>query len=50
MTKFERKFFDFVQKHILLILFLAVTATGIVIRWCGITFQSDDYNSFLHPW
>ena len=50
MTKIENKLFDFVQKHILCILVFAVTITGIVIRICGIHFQSNDYNSFLYPW
>lgn len=50
MTKLERKFFDFVQKYILIFLFGAVTITGIIIHLCGIDFQSDDYQSFLYPW
>lgn len=50
MTKMERKFFDFVQKYILMFLLGAVTITGIIIHLCGIDFQSDDYQSFLYPW
>ncbi len=50
MTKMERKFFDFVQKYILLFLLGAVTITGVIIHICGIDFQSDDYQSFLYSW
>lgn len=50
MTKVEKTIFDFIQKHILMIGFLAVTAFGIVLRVCGINYESGDYISFLHPW
>lgn len=50
MTKFERKFFDFVQKYILWIIFFAVTAAGILVRACGMDFKSGDYSCYLQPW
>lgn len=50
MTKFEHKIFDFIQKYILLIFLSVVTITGVIIRLCGIDFQSDDYQSFLYSW
>ena len=50
MTKYERKFFDFIQKHILLISFFVVTACGIFIRMSGMDFKSGDYNCYLQPW
>ncbi len=50
MTKIESKIFDFIQKHVLILLLLASTTTGIIIHICGIDFQSDDYQSFLYPW
>ncbi len=50
MTKIEQKFFDFVKKNIVFLFLLAVTVIGIVIRICGIDFESDDYQSFLSGW
>ncbi len=50
MTKIEQKFFDFVKKNIVFLFLLAVTVVGIVIRICGIDFESDDYQSFLSGW
>ncbi len=50
MTKAEKKFFEFVKKHILTIIFAAVTLLGIIIHFCGLGFQSGDYQSFLKPW
>ena len=50
MTKIEQKFFDFIKKNIIPLFLLGVTVTGIVIRICGINFESDDYQSFLAGW
>lgn len=50
MNKIEIKFFDWIQKHILLLFLGAATVPGIIIHICGIDFQSDDYQSFLYPW
>ncbi|MGN0488793.1 MAG: glycosyltransferase 87 family protein [Ruminococcus sp.] len=50
MTKAEQKFFEIIQKNILPIFIIAVTVLGVGIRFFGINFQSDDYNSFLYPW
>lgn len=50
MTRAERKFFDFIQKNIILIFLGAVTVCGILLRAFGLDFQSDDFNSFLNPW
>lgn len=50
MTKPEKIFFNFIQKHISIILILAVTAFGLLIRYCGMDFESDDYQGFLKIW
>lgn len=50
MTKPEKIFFNFIQKHISLITILAVTGLGIVVRIFGMDYQSDDYQSFLSIW
>ena len=50
MTKIEQKFFDFIKKNIIPLFLLGVTVIGIVIRICGIEFESDDYQSFLAGW
>ena len=50
MTKVEEKFFDFIKNNIIYIIPIAATILGIVIRYCGFNFQSDDFNSFLNPW
>lgn len=50
MTKIESKAIDFIKKNILLFLLGAVSIIAIVIRVCGMDFQSDDFNSFLNPW
>ena len=50
MTKPEKIFFNFVQKHIWLIMVLAVTGLGILIRSFGMDFETDDYQSFLSHW
>lgn len=50
MTKIEFKFFDWVQKNILIIFLLAVTLLGTGIHFFGLDFQSGDYKSFLYPW
>ena len=47
MTKPEKIFFDFIRKHIVLIMAIAITGFGILIRVFGINFESDDYQSFL---
>ena len=50
MTKLERKFFDGAQKYVLWIVLFAVTAMGLMLRFCGRDFLSGDYRSFLLPW
>lgn len=50
MTKIENKAIDFIKKNILLFLLGAVTIIAVIVRFCGIDFQSDDFNSFLNPW
>lgn len=50
MTKAESKVIDFIKKHILLFLLVAVTIIAIALRICGMDFKSDDFNSFLNPW
>lgn len=49
MTKAESKVIDFIKKHILLFLLVAVTIIAIFLRACGMDFKSDDFNSFLNP-
>ena len=50
MTKAESKVIDFIKKHILLFLLVAVTIITIFLRACGMDFKSDDFNSFLNSW
>ena len=50
MTKIESKFFDFVQRHLPILLIAAATILGMVIRYCGRSYQSGDFISFLNPW
>lgn len=50
MTKIEAKFMDWVQKRLPIIVVAAVTVIGVLVRLCGINFQSGDFNSFLFPW
>lgn len=47
MTKAESKVIDFIKKHILLFLLVAVTIIAIFLRACGMDFQSDDFNSIF---
>lgn len=50
VTKVERRFFDFVQKHLPVFLAVAATLCGLLIRFAGKDFQSGDFVSFLNPW
>lgn len=50
MTKVENTIFDFIKKHLSVILFLAVTALGILMRVPGLDFESVDFQAFLNPW
>lgn len=50
MTKIEEKFFDLIKRNIVWIIIIAATILGVVIRFCGFDFRSDDFNSFLNPW
>lgn len=50
MTKIEKLFCDFLKNHIIIIMIAAATALGIVMRVCGISFESGDFKSFLNPW
>lgn len=50
MTKIENIIFNWVRKNIFLIFIAAVTFLGMIIRLCGIDFESDDFQSFLNPW
>ncbi|MCH5304296.1 MAG: DUF2029 domain-containing protein [Ruminococcus sp.] len=50
MTKIEHKIFNFIERHILDVFFVVVTAFGIAIHLCGLSFKSGDFTSFLNPW
>ncbi len=50
MTKIESKAINFIKNNILLFLLGAVSVIAVIVRFCGIDFQSDDFNSFLNPW
>lgn len=50
MTALEKKFFNFIKNNILTVLFFTVTVFAIALHFCGLGFQSGDYQSFLKPW
>ncbi len=50
MTKIEAKLFNWIEKNILIVIFIAVTALGIAIHAFGLKFESVDYKEFLLPW
>lgn len=50
MTRVEHKIFDFLKKHLPLVLLIAATLLGLFIRYKGLDFRSDDFNSFLSGW
>ncbi len=50
MTKTEQKILNFIQKNVLIIFLGIATIMGILLRYSGINFPSDDFNSFLNPW
>lgn len=50
MTKIEAKFFSFIQKNVVVVLFALASIVGIVVHIYGLDFQSDDFNSFLNGW
>lgn len=50
MTKYEIKFFEFIRKHIVLLLFASITVFALVLRLNGMPFASDDYRRYLLSW
>lgn len=50
MTKYEQKFFDFIRKHIVVLLFVAITVLALLLRLKGMNFASDDYRRYLLNW
>lgn len=50
MTKIEKKFIDFIYKHLFVIFIIIVSLMAIFIRINFFDFESGDYNWFLHDW
>lgn len=50
MTKIEQTALDFLKKHLGILIFIAASAAGILLRVAGMEFRSDDFNSFLSGW
>lgn len=50
MTKIEKKFIDFIYKHLFVIFIIIVSLMAIFIRINFFNFESGDYNWFLHDW
>lgn len=50
MTRAESKSVDFIKNHILFLMVAAVSIIAVLLRVCGMDFQSDDFKSFLNPW
>lgn len=50
MTKPEQKFFDFIRKHLFIILFVVITVISILLRLQGLNYQSDDFRRYLNSW
>lgn len=50
MGKYETKFLNFFQKHILLIGFFAVTVLGFFLRLKLFTLETADYSYFMKSW
>lgn len=50
MLKQEKKLLEWIEKHMLLVLFIAVSIMGILVRATFMNFQSGDFNCFLSPW
>ena len=50
MTKIEKKFIDFIYKHLFVIFIIIVSLMSIFIRINFFDFESGDYNWFLHDW
>lgn len=50
MSKIEAKIIDFIQKHVLILGFAAVSIIALILRKNLFDFQSGDWNCFLKPW
>lgn len=50
MSKIEKKFLEFLEKHIYIIAFAAVTLIGFLIRFYVRGYESRDMTTFLLPW
>lgn len=50
MLSFERKFFDWVQRHTVVLFFVFATIIGILLHTSGMYSNSKDMNSYLLPW
>ena len=50
MLKIEKLLWDFVQKHLILLAFIAVTGAGVALHCNGHDFLSGDLNCYLVPW
>ncbi len=50
MTEVEKKIVDFIKKYLPLLVFIGATLIGLIIRFYGMEFRSDDFNSFLNGW
>ncbi len=50
MLSFEKKIIDFFRRHLLLLVFVAVTVLSLWIRLIPIPVVSDDMRLFLLPW
>ena len=50
MGKYERRFLDFIQKHVIIIGFFAVSAIGLYMRYKLFSYESNDWTDFLAKW
>ena len=50
MTKIEKRLFDFVSNHIVVIAFITITILGMMIRIIPRDFVSGDARGYLLPW
>ena len=50
MSRFERNFLQFVEKHIAVLGLAALLFLSVALRWSLIPYGSTDYLEFLRPW
>lgn len=50
MRKYERKFLDFFQKHVIVIGFIAVAIAALLVRIKLFSFETADYYYFMKGW